>query len=83
MIKEYEFLEPARVTVTGTRRFSQAEGAFGGEPGKSGCDWWIEAGKSRPERVQPGETRQAERGDRLRVETPGGGGFGRAKKKKK
>ena len=83
MIKEYEFLESARVTVTGTRRFSQAEGAFGGEPGKSGCDGWIAAGKSRPERVLPGETRQATRGDRLRVETPGGGGFGRVAKNKK
>jgi N-methylhydantoinase B len=83
MIKEYEFLESARVTVTGTRRFSQAEGAFGGEPGKSGCDGWIAAGKSRPERVLPGETRQAARGDRLRVETPGGGGFGRVAKNKK
>ena len=80
MIKEYEFLEPARVTLTGTRRRTQAPGAFGGEGGKRGIDWWIPVGAARRQRVVPGETRQAQPGDRLRVETPGGGGWGRARK---
>lgn len=77
MVKEYEFLEAARVTLTGTRRFSQAPGAFGGLGGKRGADWWIPAGKTRRQRVVPGVTQQAQPGDRLRVETPGGGGYGR------
>lgn len=78
MIKEYEFLEAARVTMTGTRRLSDVPGAFGGGPGKRGADWWIAAGRVRRQKFVAGETKQAQPGDRLRVETPGGGGFGSA-----
>jgi len=76
MVKEFEFLEPARVTVTGSRRQSAAPGVGGGGEGKPGRDFWIAAGQSRRRAIQPGETQDAAVGDRLRVETPGGGGFG-------
>lgn len=75
-VKEFEFLVAARVTVTGSRRVSGAPGAFGGEAGKPGVDSYLpHDGATR--RLVPGETIHVRPGDRIRVATPGGGGWGR------
>jgi N-methylhydantoinase B/oxoprolinase/acetone carboxylase alpha subunit len=76
IVKEWEFLAPARVSLMATRRRSAPAGADGGGPGKPGADWWIRGG--RRHRLGPAAVFTAAAGDRLRVETPGGGGFGPA-----
>ena len=76
LVKEWEFLAPVRVTLMASRRFSRPWGAHGGGDGRPGRDWWIHGGRRR--RLAPTATFSAAPGDRLVVETPGGGGWGRA-----
>jgi len=73
--REFELLSPASLTLLGERRLLAPPGRAGGRPAKPGVDTVIVAGKRK--RV-PGKTRvELNPGDRLRVQTPGGGGFGR------
>ena len=74
ILRELEFLAPAEVTVLSDRRQRAPYGLQGGAPGSTGRNTLIRAGKSR---ILPGKTRfDAVPGDILRIETPGGGGFG-------
>lgn len=74
LVREYEMLTEATVTVLSERRRGRPYGARGGEPGASGCNTLIRDGK---EQALPGKIELALRtGDRLRIETPGGGGYG-------
>jgi N-methylhydantoinase B/oxoprolinase/acetone carboxylase alpha subunit len=74
IIREYEFLADVSVTILSDRRVSSPYGARGGEPGRPGRNVLIRNGR---EEVLPGKTRlQLKPGDRIRVETPGGGGYG-------
>lgn len=75
--REIEFLEPAVVSLMGERRRVRPWGLEGGEPGAVGEDWLIRRG-STPERLPGKVTIAVGTGDRLRVLTPGGGGWGRA-----
>ncbi len=77
MVREIEFLEPATVSLMGERRRHRPWGLAGGGPGATGEDWWISRDGTR-ERIPAKVTFQAEAGDRLRVLTPGGGGWGTA-----
>ncbi len=74
MVREYELLEPATVTMLSERRRHAPWGLHGGEPGRMGRNSLI---KGNGEIVQlPGQfTQRLEAGDRLRIETPGGGGY--------
>jgi N-methylhydantoinase B len=78
--KEVEFLEAARLTVTGTRRHSGAPGIHGGSAGKPGYEEILRQGSKRYQRLQPGVTIEVRPGDRLRIHTPGGGGWGKPPK---
>lgn len=75
--REIEFLEPAVVSLMGERRRVPPWGLEGGQPGAVGEDWLIRNG-SDPERLPGKVTFEVASGDRLRVLTPGGGGWGRA-----
>jgi len=75
--REIEFLEDATVSLMGERRRVRPWGLAGGEPGAVGEDWLIRQGAS-PERLPGKVTIEVRAGDRLRVLTPGGGGWGRA-----
>ncbi len=75
--REIEFLEPATVSLMGERRRIRPWGLAGGEPGAVGEDWLIRRG-STPERLPGKVTFDVRIGDRLRVLTPGGGGWGKA-----
>jgi N-methylhydantoinase B len=77
--KEIEFLAAARLTVTGTRRFSGPPGLRGGTAGKPGYEELCRHGSDSFQRLQPGVTIEVQPGDRLRVHTPGGGGWGKPK----
>lgn len=75
IVREYEALAPTSVTVLSERRTSRPYGIEGGEPGGAGCNTVIRADgtvESTPSKARL----ELRAGDRLRIETPGGGGFG-------
>jgi N-methylhydantoinase B len=78
VVREIEFLSPARLTLLTERRSVRPYGLAGGESGRPGVNELIRRGR----RVRlPGKTSlDVFPGDRLRVETPGGGGFGRPRR---
>ena len=75
LVREYEMLVPTAATILTDRRLSRPYGAQGGEPGASGSNTLLHAdGFSE---VLPAKARlDLAPGDRLRIETPGGGGYG-------
>ena len=77
IVREIEFREPVTVSLIGERRRNRPWGLRGGGSGACGEDWLIRRGHT-PERVPGKVTFAAEPGDRLRVLTPGGGGWGSA-----
>jgi N-methylhydantoinase B/oxoprolinase/acetone carboxylase alpha subunit len=75
LVREYEMLADTTVTVLSDRRRRSPYGLSGGEPGTRGRNILIR-GKHQEElagKVQ----RRLRPGDRLRIETPGGGGYGK------
>lgn len=74
IVREYEMLTETTVTVLSERRTGRPYGARGGEAGQSGRNTAVRRHK---EEEIPGKTTLTlEAGDRLRIESPGGGGFG-------
>ncbi len=74
ILREFHFLAPAEVTLLADRRRRGPWGLAGGKPGKSGRDTLLTRGRSRK---IPAKFRfDARPGDRLRIETPGGGAWG-------
>jgi len=75
VVREYELLAPATVTMLSERRDTGPWGLAGGQPGAPGRNLLLRTG--RIEEILPSKfTRRLQPGDRLRIETPGGGGFG-------
>jgi N-methylhydantoinase B len=68
-------LTDATVTILSDRRKMRPYGIAGGGKGKEGRSILIRDG----EEVELGgkQTIQAKKGDRIRIETPGGGGYGK------
>jgi len=75
IVRAYTFLEAATVTMLSERRTLSPWGAAGGSPGKVGVNTLLRAdGDSE---ILPAKfTRRVQPGDRLIIETPGGGGWG-------
>jgi N-methylhydantoinase B len=75
LVREYEVLVPVTVTMLSTRRSEGPWGREGGERGAPGRNVLLHPdGK---EEVLPAHfSRHLPVGSRLRIETPGGGGFG-------
>jgi len=71
----YEFLAPVTVSLLGERRAIAPWGLAGGAPGARGRNS-VERGDGRVEELPGKATLELDAGDCLRVETPGGGGFG-------
>ncbi|HDP88671.1 MAG TPA: hydantoinase B/oxoprolinase family protein [Thioalkalivibrio sp.] len=71
LIREYEFLRPVRFTLLTERRRHAPWGQAGGAPGAPGIN------RLNDEILPPKISREAGPGDRLRIETPGGGGWGK------
>jgi N-methylhydantoinase B len=79
IVREFEFLAPAEVTLLSDRRDRGPWGLAGGESGQPGRNTLVRGG--RPQKL-PAKTRfDARPGDLLRIETPGGGGWGPRKKR--
>lgn len=76
IVREYEALTETEVTVLSDRRRSAPYGAQGGRPGASGRNSVRRAGGEVAEEVGGKARLTLQPGDRLRIETPGGGGYG-------
>lgn len=71
LVREYEFLAPSSVTLLTERRRHQAWGVTGGEAGQAGENRYNNKLVTGKLSLQVGA------GDRIRISTPGGGGWGR------
>ena len=75
IVREYEMLTDVSVTLLTDRRIGRPYGLQGGSPAAPGRNTLIRADQSQEQ--LPGKVRvELHSGDRLRIETPGGGGFG-------
>jgi N-methylhydantoinase B len=77
LIREVELLTPARVTLLADRRRFRPYGLDGGGEGAAGAAWIAKASNDEVIRLPGKCSRQLDTGDRVRIETPGGGGWGR------
>src|SRR5665213_178181 len=75
ILREFEMLTDTSITLLSERRTSRPYGLHGGRPGACGRNTVIRADGS--EEVVAAKARlQLNAGDRLRIESPGGGAFG-------
>jgi N-methylhydantoinase B len=76
LVREIRFQQPVRLTLVSERRRLRPYGLAGGAPGESGRNLLI---RDSTEKVLPGKVMlDLKPGDVLRVETPGGGGWGKS-----
>jgi N-methylhydantoinase B len=73
VVRELRVLEDCRVSLVGERRRRAPQGARGGEPGLPGRNLLND------EELPSKTTRSLRAGDVVRVETPGGGGYGQVR----
>jgi N-methylhydantoinase B len=78
IVREIEALEPMEFALLTERRRNAPPGADGGMPGRRGLNVVIRSDEAEPELLEPKCNGRLEPGDRLRIETPGGGGHGEA-----
>lgn len=74
LLREYELLAPATLTLITQRRRRAPFGLAGGAPGAVGRNRLWRDGRWRP--LAPVGVWSLQAGDVLRIETPGGGGYG-------
>jgi N-methylhydantoinase B/oxoprolinase/acetone carboxylase alpha subunit len=70
------FLEKMEASILSNRRLSKPFGLAGGEDGQPGRNY-VERRDGRVEELTFAATTVAESGDKIVIETPGGGGFGK------
>jgi N-methylhydantoinase B len=70
ILREYEFLKAAQITLLTERRNYQPWGLNGGQSGKAGIN------HHNDDTLPPKVSLKVDAGDRVLIETPGGGGFG-------
>ena len=72
-----EFLEQVEVSILSQRRLKGPYGQAGGEAGRPGRNLLSRQGEAGWEELPAVATFSTKAGDRLRIETPGGGGWGK------
>ena len=77
LVREIELLAPAQVTLLADRRKFAPYGLAGGELGAAGRASIIRQGSDAPEPIPGKCSGTLQSGDVLRLETPGGGGWGK------
>ncbi len=77
IVREFRFLAPAEVTILSDRRVRGPYGLAGGEAGKPGRNTLLRAGR-KAETLAAKTRFEIAADDVLRIETPGGGGWGTA-----
>jgi N-methylhydantoinase B len=80
VIREIETLAPARMSLLSDRRKRGPYGLSGGADGKPGSAAVIRDGRKR--KIDSKGSWELEANDRVRIETPGGGGFGESKRRR-
>ncbi|MFQ5663625.1 MAG: hydantoinase B/oxoprolinase family protein [Terriglobia bacterium] len=81
IVREIELLAEAQFAILSDRRRFAPYGLKGGRPGKPGQNLWLKGGRQAIR--LPGKcTVQAKAGDVVSIWTPGGGGWGRRRKRK-
>ena len=79
LIRRTQFLGPAQLTLISERRIQQPWGSQGGAPGRTGrnsLETTSASGKPTRRKLPGKVTINVEPGDIIRIETPGGGGWG-------
>ena len=76
MVRELEFTEPVTLTVLTQHRTEGTFGLAGGQPGAPGQQTVLPKDGTQ-ETLASSDQRLLQPGDRLRMETPGGGGYGK------
>jgi N-methylhydantoinase B len=76
VVREIETLAAARMSLLADRRERAPYGLAGGEDGEPGRDSIVRQGRAR--RIPAKGSHELRPGDRVRIETPGGGGHGKA-----
>jgi len=76
-VREIETLVSARMSLLADRRRRAPYGLNGGEVGRAGQQSIVRHGRA--QQIASKGTWQLEPGDRVRIETPGGGGLGDVK----
>jgi N-methylhydantoinase B len=76
LIREIELLADAQVTLLSDRRKFQPYGLEGGEPGAAGSG--VHISRSQRKKIAAKSSLLAKEGDVISIETPGGGGWGKA-----
>ena len=78
VVREIEALTPMSFSLITERRRHQPPGASGGQPGMAGLNLLLRAANGYvAQDLGPKASGTLDRGDRIRIETPGGGGHGR------
>jgi N-methylhydantoinase B len=75
VVREIETLVPARMSLLADRRKRQPYGLSGGADGAAGVNVIIR--DKRSQKIAAKGSHELKAGDRIRIETPGGGGWGR------
>ena len=75
LVREVEFREPMTAGILANHRRVAPFGLAGGGPGRAGVDRLLRR-DGRSETLQAAAELAVDAGDRLRIETPGGGGYG-------
>ncbi|HZH92352.1 MAG TPA: hydantoinase B/oxoprolinase family protein [Pyrinomonadaceae bacterium] len=81
VVREIETLVDARMSLLADRRVRAPYGLAGGEDGQTGRDAVVRVdanGHAHARRIPAKGSRELKAGERIRIETPGGGGHGRA-----
>ncbi len=78
IVREIELLTDAQVTILSDRRKTRPYGLNGGEPGAAGRTVLITKAGERV--LASKDSTRANAGDRVRIESPGGGGWGKREK---
>ena len=77
LIRQIEFLSPMTVSILSNHRIVPPYGMAGGQEGECGRHGILRAQSSQIEWLPSTFTQAFQRHEQLRIETPGGGGFGR------
>ncbi|CAN0398227.1 unnamed protein product, partial [Discosporangium mesarthrocarpum] len=76
-VRRIRFLTAMEVAILANRRIVPPYGLAGGDNGAPGANW-IARADGRTDRMTASDKRHVEAGDVFVIETPGGGGFGKA-----
>jgi len=77
VIKEYEILCDAKVTIMSERRLKSPYGLKGGKSGKKGNNYHFIQNNEEAINISEKVILKVKKGDRIIIETPGGGGWGK------